>query len=163
MVLKQPIEAKVTGSKLIKRGISLLSGTTFFTTHFIPDSLQPFPHARINPCIHLSTNCSINWLHHPSLPIVPMMPTPFMPVISIITPTFFISVSYPSCPCRYSPLSYSPPNLCTHISPPMHVMTLQYSTIPIIQLYISLTKSSYPFHLSTSYLIHTRDTLAGVS
>ena len=60
VVLKQPIEAEFTGSKLIKRGISLLSGTTFFTAHFIPDSLQPFPHACINPCIHLSTNCSIN-------------------------------------------------------------------------------------------------------
>ena len=60
VVLKQPIEAEVTGSKPIKRGISLLSGTTFFTTHLIPDSLQPFPHACLNPCIHLSTNCPIN-------------------------------------------------------------------------------------------------------
>ena len=69
VVLKQQVEAETTISKLIKRGISLLSGATFSTTHFIPDSLQPFPRACMNPCIHLSTNCSINRFHHPSLPI----------------------------------------------------------------------------------------------
>ena len=60
VVLKQQIEAEATNSKLIKRGISLLSGATYSTTHFIPVFFQPFPRACMNPCIHHSTNCSIN-------------------------------------------------------------------------------------------------------
>ena len=51
----------------------------------------------VNPCTHHSTNCSINWFHHPSLPIAPMTPTLFMPVIQILTSTF----SHPSLRFRH--------------------------------------------------------------